>query len=332
MTPSQKLRLAKRYTDNPEAYRLYLQGRYHFHKPSPEEQKMAIQYFEQALALDPRHAPALAGMADAYYRLSFTGGLAPTEAIAKARQAAKKALEIDEGLGEAHGPLAHIHSGYDRDYRAAEKEFQRALELNPSNAVTLRDYALYLVHTGRPDESLHQIQRALELDPLSSDARQGMARIFMDRREFDSAVAQSRRVIERDPTHYMAYTVLGASLTAKQLYPQAVAALEKACALSGRHPVPLASLGLALGAMGAKSEAEKILRELQEMSSRRYVSPHHLATVCMGLGKKDQAIAWLERAYQERSLWLISITTDFRFDGLRSDPRFKAMLKKIGLP
>jgi serine/threonine-protein kinase len=332
LASGQKLRLVKRYTDNPEAYRLYLQGRYHFYKLVPEEQKMAIQYFEQALALDPRYAPALAGMADAYYRLSFTGGLPPTEAIAKARQAAKRALEIDEGLGEAHGPLAHIHFGYDWDHRAAEKQFQRALELNPNNALTLRDYALYLVHTGRPDESLRQIQRALELDPLSSDVRHAMARIYMDRREFDSAVAQSRRVTERDPTHYLAYSIMGASLTAKRLYPEAVAALEKACALSGRHPVPVAALGHTLAAMGAESEAEKILRELDEMSGRRYVSPHHLATVCMGLGKKDQAIAWLERAYQERSLWLISITTDFRFDGLRSDPRFQALLKKIGLP
>jgi Tfp pilus assembly protein PilF len=254
----------------------------------------------------------------------------PIEAIAKARQAAKKALEIDQELGEAHGALAHILFGYDWDHRAAEKEYLRALELNSNNAVTLRDYALYLLHTGRPDESLRQIQHALELDPLSSDARHSMARIYMDRREFDSAVAQSRRVIERDPTHYMAYSVMGDSLTGKQLYPEAVAALEKACTLSGRNPLPLASLGYALGAMGATSEAEKILRELVEMSGRRYVSPHYLAVVCMSLGKNEQAIAWLERAYQERSLWLVSIMSDFRFDSLRSDPRFSALLKRIG--
>ena len=326
----QKPRLVKRYTDNLDAYRLYLQGRYHFHKPNPEEQKMAIQYFEQALALDPRYAPALAGMADAYYRLSLRGGMPPIEAIAKARQAAKKSLEIDQELGEAHGALAHILFGYDWDHRAAEKEYQRALELNSNNAVTLRDYALYLLHTGRPDESLRLIQRALELDPLSSDAGHSMARIYMDRREFDSAVAQARRVIERDPTHYMAYSVMGDSLTGKQLYPEAVAALEKACTLSGRNALPLASLGYALGAMGATTEAEKILRELVEMSGRRYVSPHYLAVVCMSLRKNEQAIAWLERAYQERSLWLVSIMTDFRFDSLRSDPRFAALLKKTG--
>ena len=322
----------KRYTDNTEAYRVYLQGRYHFHKPNPEEQKMAIQYFEQVLALDRRYAPALAGMADAYYRLSHRGGLPPTEAIAKARQAAKKALEIDEGLGEAHGALAMILFGYDWDHRAAEKEFQRALELNPNDAVMLRDYAFYLVRTGRQDEGLRQIQRALELDPLSSDAGGGMARIYMDRREFDSAVAQSRRVIERDPRDYMTYSIMGASLTGKQLYPEAVAALEKACALSGRDPVPLASLGYALGAMGAMGEAENILRELEEKSKHRYVSPTHLAMVCMGLGKKEQAIAWLDRAYQERSLWWSNIAVDFRFDSLRSDPRFTALLKKSGLP
>ena len=125
---------------------------------------------------------------------------------------------------------------------------------------------------------------------------------------------------------------MGASLTGKPLYPQAVAALEKACALSGRDPVPLASLGYAMGAMGAKGEAEKLLRELEERSRQKYVSPTHLATVCMGLGKKEQAIAWLERAYQQRSLWLNSIAVDFRFDSLRSDPRFTALLKKIGLP
>ena len=328
----QKLRLAKRYTDNPDAYRLYLQGRYHFNVPSSDEQKMAIQYFEQALALDPRYAPALAGVAYAYYRLSFRDGLPSVEAIAKARQAAKNALEIDEELGEAHGALAQILYGYDWDHPAAEKEFKRALELNPNDAVTRRNYAFYLVRTGRPDEGLPQIQRALETDPLSSDIGESLARIYMDRHEFDKAVAQSRKVVERDPRRDQAYSIMGASLTGKRLYPEAVAALEKGSALSGREHRVLASLGYALAAMGAKNEAEKILRELEEKSRQQYVSPTHLATVCMGLGKNEQAMAWLDRAYRERSLWLNSIPVDFRFDGLRADPRFTALLKKIGLP
>ena len=330
LASGQKLRLAKRYTDNLDAYRLYLQGRYHFHKPYPADQKMAIQYFEQALALDRRYAPALAAMARTYYNLGHRGGLPPTEAIAKARQAAKKALEIDEGLGEAHGALAQILYGYDWDHRAAEKEYQWALELSPNDVVPRRDYAAFLAYTGRPDEGLRQIQRALELDPLSSDIEEMLARIYVQRREFDHAVAQCRRVIERDPGAYPAYTIMGMSLAGKQLYPEAVAATEKACALSGREPVALGSLGYALGALGAKIEAEKILRELEAKSKQRYVSSHHLALVCMGLGKNEQAIAWLDRAYQERSLWWGTVAADFRFDSLRSDPRFTALLKKTG--
>lgn len=332
LASGQKQRLVKRYTDNPEAYRLYLQGRYHFHRPDPEEQKVAIEYFEQSLALDPRYAPALAGMSEAYFRLSHRGGMPPAEAIGKARQAAKKALAIDEGLGEAHGALAHILGWYDWDHRAAEKEYQRALELNPNDAVTRRFYALYLVRTGRPDEGLRQMQRALELDPLSSDIGALLARVYMGRLEFDHAVAQCRRVIERDPRSYMAYSIMGTSLAGKQLFAEAKAAAEKACALSGRDPQPLSGLGYTLGAMGAKSEAEKILRELEGMSKRRYVSPTHLAVVYMGLGKKDQAIAWLERAYQQRSLWMTNVADDFRFASLHSDPRYTALMKRIGLP
>ncbi len=330
VTPSQKLRLAKRYTDNLDAYNLYLRGRYHFSRYHTEEQKVAIQYFEQALVLDPRYAPALAGMARTYHKLSHKGGLHPTEAITKAKQAATKALEIDDELGEAHGALAHILYTYDWDHRAAEKEYQRALDLSPNDAVQHRDYAMFLVSTGRPDEALRQVQRALELDPLSSDIGMVLARIYMYRREFDQAVAQSRRVIDRDPRAYEAYSNISASLAGKQLYQEAVAASEKACALSGREAAPLAYLGYALGAMGAKVEAEKILRELEEKSRKSYVSPTHLATVCMGLGKKEQALAWLDRAYEERSLWLVGIATDLRFDSLRSDPRFTALLKKTG--
>ena len=330
LTPSQKLRLAKRYTDNPDAYSMYLRGRYHFSRYHTEDQKVAIQYFEQALALEPRYAPALAGMARTYHKLSHKGGLHPTEAIAKARQAAKRALEIDEELGEAHGALAHILFSYDWDHRAAEKEYQRALELSPNDAVPRRDYATFLAATGRPDEGLRQAQRALELDPLSSDIGSMLARIYMYRREFDQAMAQSRRVIERDPRVYEAYSNISTSLAGKQLYPEAVAAAEKACALSGREAAPLAFLGYALGSMGAKNEAEKILRELEEKSKQSYVSPVHLATVCMGLGKREQALAWLDRAYQERSLWLVNIVGDFRYDSLRSDPRFTTLLKKTG--
>ena len=330
LASGQKQRLVKRYTDNPEAYRLYLQGRYHFHKPGIADQKMAIQYFEQALTLDPRYAPALAGMADAYFRLARRDGMPSTEAIGKARRAARQALEIDESLGEAHGSLAHILFAYDWNHAASEKEYRRALELNPNNPIALRDYAFYLLFTGRPDESLVQIQRALQLDPLSSDAGHGMARIYMGRREFANAVSQCQRVLARDPTNHGVYVLMGLSLAALQSYPESVAALEKACALSGREPHSLSGLGYALGLMGARREAEKILRELQERTGQEYVSPIHVATVFLGLGKKDQALAWLERAYKERNIWLNSTAADFRFDGLRSDPGFTALLKRLG--
>ncbi|MBI3470185.1 MAG: tetratricopeptide repeat protein [Candidatus Solibacter usitatus] len=331
LTPREKARLAKRYTDNLDAYNLYLQGRYHTATQGPEGAKVAIQYFEQALALEPRYAPALAGLAVAYQTLNRVDGMPPAEAISKGRDAAKKALEIDEGLGAAHAALAVI-SGHDLDYSSARKEFQRAIELDPNDAATRQAYAFYLARTGRTDESRPQMRRCLELDPLSPSRSTAMARICIEWHEFDNAAAQCRKVLERDPRNSSAYSIMGSAFSAQKRFPEAVAAYEKACALSGRAPGSLGGLGYTLGMMGEKSAAEKILRELEEKSKQRYVSPIYFAMVHMGLGQKDQAIEWLERTYQVRSHWLMTIPVDYQFDALHSEPRFQALLKKMNLP
>ena len=329
LTPNHNVPLVRRYTDNLDAYSLYLQGIYHSGMSSPEEQKTAIQCFEQVLALEPRHAPAWTALAVAYGRLGQRDGMPAPEARARGLLAAKKALEIDEGLGEAHAALAGLSSDLDR--HGKEKEYQRALDLNPNSAGAHLSYGMSLVPSGRSDEGLRLIQRGFALDPLSPAAGQSLARAYMDRREFDKAEAQAWKLIERDPRDFLAYGFIGSSLVGRKRYSEGVAAYEKANHLSGRQPRILGALGYALGAMGAKSEAEKILRELEERSRQTYVSPRAFAEVCAGLDKREEALRWLERAYQEQNFMLSTIAVDFRYDSLRSDPRFKALLKKADL-
>ena len=329
LTPGEKSRLARRYTDNLDAYNLYLRGRYSSGTEGPEGPKLAIQYFEQALALEPRYAPALAGMAVAYQTLNRLDAMPPAEAISKGRDAAKKALAIDEGLGAAHAALASI-SGHDMDYSSARQEFQRAIELDPNDAATRQAYAFYLARTGRTDESRAQVRRWLELEPISTTSF--VAKITLEWHEFDNAVEECRKLIERHPGNPSAYSIMGDAFTARKRYPEAVAAYEKSLVLSNRGGMGLSGLGYTLGTMGEKSAAEKILREMEEKSRRRYVSPIHFAIVHMGLGHNEQAMEWLERTYQVRSHWLMSIPVDYRFDALHNEPRFQALLRKMNLP
>jgi len=323
--------LVRRYTGDLEVYNLYLTGLYHSNRSDPEGLKMAVKVFEQAIARNPPYAPAYAGLALAYYQLTRRSVMPPKEAMSKARHAAEKALEIDDTLADAYAALAVIRSTYDWDWKAAEREFQRALKLSPSHAGIRQAYCRYLLPMGRRDEALREIQRAKELDPLSLTVRRDLSRTYIERREFDRAIEECRRAIELDPSFYLVHASMGNAFTGQGSYTEAVVTLERACALSGRRdPVPLELLGYAKGVMGARAEARKLLDELQGLSKHGYVSPVAMATVCAGLGDKDQAFLWLNKAYAERAVQLNLLPGGFHWDILRSDPRFTTLLQKMG--
>ena len=324
--------LVKAYSEDIETYTLYLKGRQYFNAPNPEGYRLGIAYFEQAIVRDPSYAPAYAGLAEAYYRLARRYGEFPKEAMPKAKQAALKALHIDDSLAEAHSSLAAILSDYEWDRTGAEKEFKRALELGPNSASVHQSYAFHLRPQLRLDEALREMRRAQELDPLSSTVGQELARIYVERREFDHAIEEARRVIARDPSFYRAYEALGVALGGKGMHKESIAALRQAHELSPLDPLPTSALGYELALTGAKAEAGKLLDELQDMSKQgHYVAPIHPAHIAAGLGNLDAVFYWLEKASEDRIFQIGVVPGDYRFDGIRSDPRYTTFMKKIGL-
>jgi len=332
LTGEEKQRLTKRYTENAEAYQLYLKGRYYWNKGSEEGCQKAIEYFQQALDKDPSYALAYAGLADTYsLLLSAFGWFPPQEAIPKAKAAALKALEIDERLPEPHVALGYASLAYDWDWPTAGKHFQQAIALNPAYPTAHVWYSEYLVVLGRTDEGLAEAKRALDLDPVSLLVNRNMARQLYLAGRFDRAIEQSRKMLEMDPGFPLAHWQLGTAYAIKGMYGEALAELEKYAALSGRSPLALSYVGYALARSGERSQALRIVDELQALSKRKYVYSISIARVYVGLSEKDQAIAWLEKAYQERS-FVYLLKVDPTWDPLRSDRRFQDLLRRIGLP
>jgi serine/threonine protein kinase/Tfp pilus assembly protein PilF len=327
----EKARLEKRYTDSPEAYNLYLKGRYFWNNRTKEGLQRGLEYFEQAIEQDPTYALAYAGIADCYNMLGFFDHLPPRQAFPKAKEAAEKALKIDETLAEAHTSLAHVRQYYDWDWLAAEREYRKAIELNPSYSTAYQWYAEYLGHMGRHHESIAMGKRALELDPLSPIIGANLAAFFLFARQYDQAIEGCQKVLEIDSDFMTAHWILGLAYAEKQMYDEAVSQIQKAVDLSGGNDSPLLGwLGAIFSRSGKKDQAKKILVDLFEVSKRRYVSPFSIALNYLGLGQKDKTFEWLEKAYQERDHWMVSVRSPL-FDGLRSDPRFKALLKKVEL-
>jgi len=329
----QKL-LAKRYTENTEAYELYLKGRFFFNKRTEEDIQKAIDYFQQAIDKDPNDALAHAGLANAYAALGFPlGAIAPRETMPKAREEAMHALAIDNTLGEAHASLAYVTFFYDWNWQVAEQEFKRALELNPNNADTHHWYSHYLMSQNRIDESLSESRRALELSPLDMILNIHLGWHYLYARQYDAALDQMNKVVDMDRNFAQAYPWLGLIDEQKGKYPEAIAAFQRAIDLfPGGSTQTQAELGHACAVSGKKEQALKTIAELQGLAKSKYVSPYQIAAIYAGLGDKDQAFAWLEKAYQERSDWLVNLNRDQRLDTLRSDPRFGELVRRMGLP
>jgi eukaryotic-like serine/threonine-protein kinase len=320
-----KQRLTKRYTENAEAYQLYLKGRYYDYKSTYEGTLKAREYFQQAIDKDPGYALAYAGMAETYVYLS---GLPPREAMPKARAAAGKALELDDRLAEAHVSMGLVNLWYEWDWVAAGKHFERAIELNPAYPVAHFEYANYLTALGRLDEALAETKRTLELDPMTPLFNSGMADQLYSARRFDEAIEQDRKTLELDPSFAASHLGLGFSYAAKGMYREALAEFEKLPPGRCRS-----CLAYAHARLGERSQALRTIDELKAVSKQEPVSPEVFAIIYVGLGEKDQAFAWLEKAYDERDHSLLStLKVDPLWDPLRSDPRFADLLRRIGPP
>ena len=330
LSGAEQQQLARRDTANPEAYQLYLKGRFYWNKRTVESLKKSIEYFNQAIEKDPSYALAYAGLADAYGLFSTYSVSSPQESYPKAKAAAKKALELDETLAEAHTSLAKV---LNLDWNLAEsnREFQRAIELNPNYATAHQWYGNGNLRVmGRFDEAIAEMKRAQQLDPLSLVINSDVGVTYISARQYDQAIEQLRKTTEMDQGFYYAHWNLGIAYEMKGSLQEALAEYQKARQLTD-DPRTLALLGHGLAVSGKRDEALRMLDQLKEMAKQRYVPAYSFTILYVGLGEKDQALQWLEREYQDRAVELLSLKVDPLLDSLRSDPRFADLVRRMGL-
>jgi DNA-binding winged helix-turn-helix (wHTH) protein/TolB-like protein/Tfp pilus assembly protein PilF len=313
-----------------EAYRLYLKGRNAWNKRTGDALLQAIEFFNQAIAIDPNYGAAHAGLADCYNMLVVYGRLKPKEGFPKAKEAATKALEIDESSAEAHTSMAFIKFRWDWDRTATEREFQEAIRLKPAYAPAHQWYSSYLVAVERFDEAIAEAKRTEELEPLSFVASSHLGWIYYLSGQNDKAIEQCRKILELDPSSFPARRYLGLAYEAKGMYAEAIAEFQKGVKLSG-SPLMLALLGHAYAASGKTAEAKQVLNDLEQVQGQRYVSPYTVAAIYAGLGDQGEAFKWLERAVEERDIWLMNLKVDPVFAGLRSNRQFADILARIRL-
>lgn len=326
-----KLRLSGDEKRRIEAYHLYQKGRNAFIKRTPQSMRDAIRYFEQATQVDPEYAPAYAGLADCYNMLVNYSAMPPNEAFPKARQAAARALELDDNLAEAHTAMAFVHYQGDWNWEEAEREFRRAIELNGNYALAHQWYSNLLASVGRFDEAIEEAKRAQTLEPFNLIASAQIGWISFLARRPDDAIREARSILKLDPGFFAAHRYLALGLESKGLFNDAVEEYERVVSLSRGSILIKAEMGHTYAVAGRRKEAQAILDELAELSKTRHVSPYLPAMVYTGLGDVEKAVQELTRAYTERAERLVYIAADPRFDRLRSDPRFLDLIRKIGL-
>jgi DNA-binding SARP family transcriptional activator len=330
LTGEEKKKLTRRYTENTAAYHAYLKGRYYWNKRSTPLLKKGVEYFRQAIDLDPSYASAYAGLSDSYTLLVVREAISPDEGFAKAKAAAEMALQIDETLAEAHASLGHamLHNW---EWDGGEIELKRAIELNAGYPSAHHWYSEHLTAMGRCTESIAELKLAGELDPLSLIINADLGRAFYYARRYDEVIKQEARTLEMDPGFWLSHINLGRSYTQIGMYPEAITELRKAGELSPGNTEVLSFLGFAYAAANKRDEALKMLNELLEQSVRTYVPPYHFAILYAGNGDSDQAFAWLDKAYQKRAVDFFTLKVEPMFDSLRSDVRFSDLLKRTGL-
>jgi TolB-like protein/Flp pilus assembly protein TadD len=331
LTGSEKTSIAKRSTASTEAYELYLKGRFFWNKRTGADLRTATEYFNQALGKDPNYALAYAGLGDSYSLLPIYGVASPADSFPQAKAAAKKALELDDTLAEAHCSLALVLQFYDYDIEQSLKEFERAIQLNPNYATAHHWYGELLAALGRFEEGIAELKRAQQLDPLSLIISADLGEVHTKGRKYDKAIEQLRKAIEMDPRFYRAHWSLGKALQLKGRLNEGIAEYRKAVELND-DPFSLALLGQAYARAGQREEAQKILARLSDAAKSRYVSAYSFALLYLALGDKERAIHELERTYRERAGNAFSLKADPMLDDLRGNPRFEALMQKVFAP
>jgi TolB-like protein len=331
LTASERERIERHPTESLAAYDLYLLGRYYWNQLSAEGLERAIEYFERALDLDPDFALAYSGLADTYMIQTQGWGLAPQDVFPKAREAAERALELDPTLAEAHTSLGGVQLFYDWDFEAAEAAFRRAIELNPNYAPAPHWLGISLYSRARFAEASRAVERALALDPQSTYVKMNVGYLLYVSRQYDRALEVYSDAIRAD-SNAIVRALRGPVYVQLGRFEEGIADLEFVAELLGeRNLIPAAYLGFAYARAGRRSDAEQVIRELQELSAKRFVNPDYIAIVYMGLGENDEAIEWLYRATEARTDWPLFFPVDPVLDSLQSDPRYKELLRSIGL-
>jgi len=334
LTKEDRERLAKQPAVSPEAYEDYLKGRYYWNKRSGEGFNRAIGYFEEATRKDPQYALAYAGLADCYGIIGATiyGSVPAADAAPKAKAAAVRALEIDPSLAEAETSLATAKFNYDWDWSGAAEGFKRAIQMDPGYATAYQRYSLYSISLGRFSDSFEQIKKARELDPLSISINASFGWRLYLAREYDRAIAQLHETLEMDPNYEWAHLILGQAYEEKGEFAPAIEELKKAVELAHGSPLMTSALAHAYARSGNSAEALALMAQLQARSKKEYVSPFYIATVYLGLGKNEQALTWLEKAYEDRSNGLVFLNVEPELDPVRSNPRFFSIRTKLNFP
>ena len=328
----QRRRIADQHTDNPEAYRQYLMGRNAWGRRTPEDVKKSIEHFNEAIKLDPTYALAYVGLSDAYTTLGVTLPVfPPADVMPQAKAAAEEALQKDDQLAEAHTALAVIKMTYEWDWEGAEREFKRAIQLNPNSASAHNWYAYYLIAMARFPEAQAEAERARQLDPLSLFFNSNKARTFFYAQEYDKVIENSLKILSTNPKFHNSYFMLGLAYAQKGDYKQAIESFQTVRSLAGENPLWNAMLGYTHAKAGNHAEAMRLLRSLKEQARKEYITPMYMAIIYAGLGDTDQAFTWLDKAVEERAGILIFFRKEPVFQELRSDPRFELLLKRIGL-
>jgi serine/threonine-protein kinase len=331
LSPHEKETLKKRFTENSEAYQLYLQGRFFWNRRNKDGLETAIKYFEQAIEKDPRYALAWAGIADSYSLLGEYGNISRKELYPRAQAAVSKALEIDSRLAEAHTSLASLLMLNEWDWKNSEKEFKLAIELNPNYATAHHWYSQWLLCMGKLEEALQTISRAVELDPVSQAILKDKGLALYYNRRYDEAIEMARRTLELDPTYAGAHRFLSLSYQGKKMFDEAIEENRRWGALTGNQPETTVALAQLYAASGKREDARRIVAEVEADKLLSDNVHRGLALVYAALGENDAAFHWLEKSYEKREESLLNVKVDPKIDGLRSDPRFSALLKKIGV-
>jgi eukaryotic-like serine/threonine-protein kinase len=331
LTGQATLQLAKHYTDNPEAYQLYLQGLYYRNKWTEVGLTKAIDYFKQAAERDPNYALAFAGLADAYNFLGDTGYVAPKQVRQNATSAATQALKIDDALPEAHISLALVHEAYDWDWSGAETEFKRALELDPNSATAHQWYGNFLMRLGRLADARAELTKALELDPLSLPINASVGQQLYFARQYEPAIQQLKKTLELDPNFVLAQRALEAAYAQSGMYKEAIAERQRLLTLSGNPDLAVA-IGEDYRKSGYSGVLQGSLEGLKEVSKERYVPPYNVAQIYARLADKQQTLDWLSQAFNERDTQLTYMKVEPAFDEIRSDPRFQQLQQRLAMP